>query len=780
MSQTEHHSALALWPRVAGGAPPSAPPRRHRGASFPAGLAALATLLAAWCAAGSLGVLADPWRLGLSYLAWLVAATAVWPWDKAARPWYLLVVLGLAVLRTWGDAPPVFDLLTVAAGTAFVALAVRGQPRAVLMTCAVAVLTLAVYRLLVTAVPAAWWCEESAAGWLSRVGGRMGGVPVQAGASFVGLDMLVLTAAWCAVWLGVTRGSGWGRAGAVAAALCGVHLLYLAVLGQAMDLAALLPAAPEASFDHPYEPPSWRWSRELGQSLPWNLPLLSALMHLSLVGSLIRFSRWPAEVEQDGDPEATGPAASHSRRSWRRWAGSTPYVLSILLPVSATFCGMSVDLAGKRFLANRPLGEDRPQYDHYGRSAAGEFGMLPQLVASLGGQWRVATELSDAELAAADAVLLLRPEAPRDPATVTRLWDYVRRGGSLLVAAEPYAELGGLPSGSEAVLGPTAIRLRRDVAVSEMGGWLAGCQWLPHPIRGGARTAGYSGFTDSGCSLRLGWPARPLALGRWGWSDPGSDALLSGVSRYEAGERLGDLVLAAEQRCGRGRIVVLGDAELLTNEGGVRGYERTARLLAYLAQRRGSPQSAWRQVLTVCLAAGLLAALIRRPAGTKLLLAAALWGVAQFGCTWLDACVGRVVPDGRLVRLEGPASSSRLAYIEASHLPPSLRTDWAFDGVNGLALTWMRSGYLTLAMPELSRPRLERAAVLISVAPARAYPSAARRWIREFVEAGGTFFCLVGGEEAAASRRLLNDFGLDVGLFSAWWAARKRRRVGVC
>lgn len=65
---------------------------------------------------------------------------------------------------------------------------------------------------------------------------------------------------------------------------------------------------------------------------------------------------------------------------------------------------------------------------------------------------------------------------------------------------------------------------------------------------------------------------------------------------WDAGERLGDLVLAAERRVGRGRVITLGDSGCLTNSGSVRAFRFTGRLLAYLADKAPSPQVWWRQL----------------------------------------------------------------------------------------------------------------------------------------------------------------------------------------
>ena len=88
---------------------------------------------------------------------------------------------------------------------------------------------------------------------------------------------------------------------------------------------------------------------------------------------------------------------------------------------------------------------------------------------------------------------------------------------------------------------------------------------------------------------------------------------------------------------------------------------------------------------------------------------------------------------------------------------------WNDDGIGGLIQVLMQNGYLPLLLPELTRERLERAGLLISIAPARRFSSAERAAVGEFVRAGGTFICMVGSEEVAASRQMLkDDFDFDV------------------
>jgi hypothetical protein len=74
-------------------------------------------------------------------------------------------------------------------------------------------------------------------------------------------------------------------------------------------------------------------------------------------------------------------------------------------------------------------------------------------------------------------------------------------------------------------------------------------------------------------------PRRTLGL----TDDGDRHAAMMGNDRYDAGEKLGDLLLAAEQPVGKGRIIAFGDTSGMTNAINVSSYVFTTRLLAYLA-----------------------------------------------------------------------------------------------------------------------------------------------------------------------------------------------------
>jgi hypothetical protein len=252
---------------------------------------------------------------------------------------------------------------------------------------------------------------------------------------------------------------------------------------------------------------------------------------------------------------------------------------------------------------------------------------------------------------------------------------------------------------------------------------------------------------------------------------------MMGNGKYDPGEKLGDLILAAEQPLGKGRIIAFGDTSSLTNGINVGSHIFTSRLFGYLAGNFRDAHPIWRQLLGI-LGCGLLIGLLAwRPAPAPVLSAKAEMGAKRGGgagqwtvvsvalcvagslavSTAISQSAGEVLPDGRY------KSPNNLAYIDSSHIEAYSGESWRPDGLGGLALTLMRDGYLALSLPEFTAERIQRAGLLISIAPSRAFSKAELASVRDFVTNGGTFIIMVGLQEAAPSRSLLSLFGFTVG-----------------
>jgi hypothetical protein len=161
--------------------------------------------------------------------------------------------------------------------------------------------------------------------------------------------------------------------------------------------------------------------------------------------------------------------------------------------------------------------------------------------------------------------------------------------------------------------------------------------------------------------------------------------------------------------------------------------------------------------LLALLAMGALVAL--RPAPWQIMLTSTIMAASLVCCTSAGYESGRVLPDGRA---HLPNTFNNVAYIDASHLEAYSGDLWNKQGIAGLLRTLMRQGYLPLLASDLTSQRLERAGLLISIAPARQFSGREGDAVREFVGNGGTFICMVGAEEARANAPLLADFNFAV------------------
>ncbi len=308
------------------------------------------------------------------------------------------------------------------------------------------------------------------------------------------------------------------------------------------------------------------------------------------------------------------------------------------------------------------------------------------------------------------------------------------------------------------------MRVRFDSATFAIGGWLQSYEALRHPASRGVSDTENDFGVVIGASVDVRPPARPLLAGRWGWADPGdvrSPSGMMGNGRYDSGEKLGDLVLVAEQSFGRGKIVAFGDTSSFSNGINMGCHGFTSRLMAYLAQPGNAQVSTSQLWLGLLTASILLVLLAYRPDGRALVavplaLAAAL------------AFTAAVDPAA-----EGPLPRSRsnppvpIAYVDAAHLESYSRELWREDGIMGLCLTLMRNGYHPLLLPELTRERLEGAELLICIAPGRSFTRREREAVEQFVRRGGTLIFTVGRDRIGPSEELLGQLGFRIGA-AAW------------
>jgi hypothetical protein len=487
------------------------------------------------------------------------------------------------------------------------------------------------------------------------------------------------------------------------------------------------------------------------------------VIHAAIAAAMLRWSKNGIFCySEDGSQHGLAAKTIHTSRMTAlppAALGLAAVAMAAFLPVVTLLSVAKIDLNGRKIAVydHGPVNWDKPQFDRFGQDSAGQYGMLPKLVACLGGTLVHGSDLNASLLDDAHVLVLIHPTQPWTVEQIDRVWDYVRRGGSLLVIAEPRFQDARGASSFNDLLSAIGMEVRFDTATEAVRHWQHGLEPVVHPAAVGIDDQSNGFALAESSSIRLGWTAQPILVGRWGWSDPGSDAVLTGVSRLDGGERLGDLVLAAEQAVGQGRVIVMADTTALTNVGLPGGYEFVARLLGYLTAHASGPQLvAWRQILGLAACLGLVALLGWQADPGRLAAALAMLALFLSLATAISAARAEVLLDGR------QQTPNPVACIDASHLPAASGEPWSDDGLAGLHLTLMRNGYFPIVMRRWSDEQVERAGMLIAVGPAREFSADERAAVRRFLEQGGNMLCMAGANHAGPVQSLLAEFHLSV------------------
>jgi hypothetical protein len=747
-------------------------------------------LLASWLAAGSLGWVAPLLQKSLAWLIFAIICSAALSGGRRFSASDLALLGGsclLAVLMTASRLPPV-NILAVAILLAAIAHLRPGPIARVANSTAIAASSLAVFHLICDGSAAAWTLTDSVGCAEGFLAGWLTGHKLLIGASFGGIDFLILMIALTAAWLVAAPPPRVVRAVWAGLFILLAQFAYLTILACSDDLAALLPPEVAPKFVGASHLGIWTWGNAIRALLPWNLPLLAAIFHSAVAVGMFRLTTWPATTEDlpaEKDPASAeiGPAASEGRRRNRslqsglagpvqpmhvNWLRFAPGGLLIVAAVLLTYTPGRPDLQKRRIVAYDDGSTDWSTADT-GSVPPGSiprYGLLPALVASLGGEFIRSRELTDADLQAADVLVVLPPRGAANSAPPgmpeelrNRIWRYVEGGGRLIVAGDPETSLGIIANSLNPLLTPTAMSFRDDTANSLTERWQDNLFSAPHAAMASGHPGHGDASFDRAASIRVAWPAGPLVVGRWAWDELGTDPDRAGALPYEPGNQLGDLVLAAQQNVGQGTVVTLSAASCLSNDGIPFSFGFTAPLLSALAAKDSTPLSWWRQVLGVLAACAAVVLFFRSAHGDPsivIAVAAAALALALPACNWMSDVSGQIRPSG-------PKTSPQpVIYVDGSHLEGMGKDPWGEDGVGRLMRILAGNGYLPLMAPDVSLDRLKQAAMLISIAPGKSFSGDEIAAVKQFVSGGGVFLSMVGSPDAEPSRPLLEELNLKI------------------
>ncbi|MCB1128810.1 MAG: hypothetical protein KDM81_20100, partial [Verrucomicrobiae bacterium] len=364
-----------------------------------------------------------------------------------------------------------------------------------------------------------------------------------------------------------------------------------------------------------------------------------------------------------------------------------------------------------------------------------------------------------AELKGNELVVLTNIDSPTPPEEMERLWTFVKNGGRLWVLGDHTFIKNGRNHIND-LLEPCHISLAHDSAQFFPQGWFNSYDFRQGTPFGELRDpAENRPAILVGASLQLEAPAVPFVLGRYGYGDWGTTASdeqrgYIGDFKYQAQERLGDLVLVAGEQVGRGKVLVFGDTTSFFCNNMPRSFEILRAGLSWFGEnpRWSALNGAGGQWLAGLLTVGLMGLLLwfARPG----LLAGVLGAVA------LVAWQGHR-PTGTL-KFSPDFSRSRLAIVDYSHQEDTSKHGSMDNSLHGLTINMMRYGLLPVAADRWDPALLDVARVIVMNAPRKVITPSEQADLQAFMERGGTVILACGFPHYEFAKPLLDPYDIKV------------------
>lgn len=411
------------------------------------------------------------------------------------------------------------------------------------------------------------------------------------------------------------------------------------------------------------------------------------------------------------------------------------------------------------FLEKGVVSFTSPDYTRFGKSAGGMFGRLPEYARLFGWESSVVKEVPDS-LEPGQVLVITNLDENLGAETQARIWDFVERGGALWVLGDHTFIKNGRNHIND-LLEPVHISFYNDSAQFFPQGWFHSYRFLQGtPFASLRDDAENRPGILVGASLELRVPAQPFVLGTFGYSDWGTEEDDDkrghlGDFNYQSSERLGDLVLVAGERHGKGRVLVFGDTSSFFSTNLTRSFELMRSSLSWLGEtnRWTIPASKPGRTVAVLLLLGFVVLVFlwrNQPAATGAVFAAGAVSFISHGT-------------GGLLRYDRNVSRERLAIIDFSHQPNASKHSSMDDGLHGVSINLLRYDLLPVIMNEWDEDTLEAARYIVLNAPRRPISPGERNQLMEFMERGGTVILACGYQDASASRELLEPLGCEIG-----------------
>lgn len=397
---------------------------------------------------------------------------------------------------------------------------------------------------------------------------------------------------------------------------------------------------------------------------------------------------------------------------------------------------------------------ERPdsEFVNTGNYSAGMMGTLPDFSRAAGMRAEVGEDLSREKLEKFDTLVFLNQSDDLPEGAAERIESWVANGGRLVVVGDHTFLIEN--EGKKA-----RIFLNDPMPFADIRFPNNSADYLTHGFKGATTTCGLGqshacsegnpSAVAIGAGLEVEWPARPLVIGRYGFNDAGvtePGAGFIGDLIWNAGERLGDVVLLATQSHGKGDVLVVGDTTGVTNIGRSFTWRTWSMLL-----RGDYGESRWTYWLSglALLACGLCS--MRR---TRLIAS----GLVATSVVAIAATTsGRTLIDDDALN----ESTVPIGIIDTSTRPAGRLGDWEFTGRLAQMNTLVRCGRIPVFASVTEAAPMEAADVILVTAPQVDPGKAWTESIVQWVERGGHLIISASYPDVHNIKHLLDDIGVS-------------------
>lgn len=458
----------------------------------------------------------------------------------------------------------------------------------------------------------------------------------------------------------------------------------------------------------------------------------------------------------------------------------------------------------------------QPDYQRYGRAAGGMFGLLPEYSQLFGCKVFRTDPLKDAvteipeNLNPNQILVLTNLDVDLGKETVDRIWKFVEEGGSLWVLGdhtflkEDKETPGAVPRNhiNDLLDGRVHIKLEHDSAEFFPQGWFHSYRFRQGTPFGDLRDdAENRPGLLVGASLLLEAPAHPFIVGRYAYRDMGRKVRdpekgFNGNFEFdpvggdpnegesEDPERLGDLVLVAGERYGKGRVLVVGDTSSFFSNNMSRSYEFMRASLSWLgdSNKWSVPYSRPGRILATMLlfGFGVVIFLFRsQPVLFPVLVAIGLVTTLFYG-------------RGGQLPFDKNYARQHMAVIDFAHQPNASKHSSMGNGLHGVSINLARydlnadagaaananpnaapnakaesklpqAPILPVTINEWDQEIVDAAGYMVLSAPRKPISFSERREIKKFMKRGGTVILACGYQDYKHCRSFLKPFKVEIG-----------------